>query len=89
MQAVRHDPIESRSRPFLRLARFWPDQVSGADFACKALAASKELSSKDHVGSNPNIQKEEAKIALANPLAERKLCQRRTVSVIADKYRDV
>ena len=60
-----------------------------ADFSGKTVATSKNSSVEDHARSDSNIQKEQAKIAVTFPAAERKLCQCRSVGVILDKYRDV
>src|SRR5262245_38739508 len=68
MQASRHDSVESRWHPSFGLSVFGRIKCQVSDFACKALAASKQLSIENQAGSQPNIQKEETKIALANPL---------------------
>src|SRR6202008_216504 len=59
---LRLDPALSFSlRVFARI------KCKVTDFASKTLAASKDFSIKNHAGSDPNIQTEDAKIALAHP----------------------
>src|SRR4029077_13937844 len=60
-----------------------------SDFPSKTVATSKNSPVEDHSSSYSNTQKEQGKITLTFPATKRKLCQRSSVGVVLDEYRDV